>query len=253
MAVAGQPVSVAIDAHSEALQLYKSVISSTSNISLMLFHKAKVLTCLNDLCLRERGFYLLIKNASFSSLPSFGSRVFAVTPLHVHLPRSSTSSLVGRDFHTLIKNVSFSSQPMWDLIIHSPSVSSVSFALVLFSNRCGTPQCVSKAQCPCWHTNREISQSIPSRPSVSLALVPSSNRCGTPQSTLLRLSVLVGTPPCVHPLQNSASLLIHRPVSGSNIICNSLNSPNTDIVLSGISLEIFKTRLLGICFHTVNV
>ena len=63
----------------------------------------------NLLC---KGFYTLIKNASFSS----------PTP-----------------------------QPMWNLTIHPLWGSVSSLALVPFSNRCGTPQSTG-AYRPCWHT-----------------------------------------------------------------------------------------------------
>ena len=43
----------------------------------------------------------------------------------------------------------------------------------------------------------------------------------TPQSTPFGPSVLAGIPPHVHPLRVSVSSLGHRPVSGSNTICNS--------------------------------
>ena len=65
---------------------------------------------------------------------------------------------------------------------------------------------------------------------------------------------------CLLPLRETASLLAHRPMSDSDIICNSPSLPLTDIVLLGfpfqyspcwafpfnIPLKVFKTRLLGI-------
>ena len=94
----------------------------------------------------------------------------------------------------------------------------------------------------------------------SLALVPLSDRCEISQFTSfqgptfllatvwclpsLGLSVLTGTPPDVHPLQGSTSLLAHRPVFGSDTICNSPRPPLTDIVLFRFSLSDFPARFL---------
>ena len=64
-----------------------------------------------------------------------------------------------------------------------------------------------------------------------------------------RPSVLAGTLPHVHPLRGSASSLAYCPVSGSDTICN--NPPLADIVLFGLPLKVFKTRLLGRGFHTL--
>ena len=96
----------------------------------------------------------------------------------------------------------------------------------------------------------EIAQSTPLRGSTSsLALIPFSNRYGTPQSTLFGASVLVSTLPRVHPLQGSTSSLIHRPVSGSDIIYNSPGPPLADISLFGLFLS--DLRLLGRGLHTL--
>ena len=89
-------------------------------------------------------------------------------------------------------------------------------------------------------------------PAYSLAFVPFSNQCGTSNPPPSRPSVLACTPPCVHPLRGSASLLTHRLVSSSHSICNNLNPPLADIVLFGLSLSGFptETRLLGRMFHS---
>ena len=45
------------------------------------------------------------------------------------------------------------------------------------------------------------------------------------------------------PLRGTASLLAHRPVSGSDTICNGPSPPLTNIVLFGLSLSGFSSRL----------
>ena len=75
----------------------------------------------------------------------------------------------------------------------------------------------------------------------------------------LRLNILIGTQPRVHP-----SLMPHRIVSNSDIICNNSNSVLADIILFRLSpsdfpSSFFKTylvgrgfyALLGRCFHTL--
>ena len=47
------------------------------------------------------------------------------------------------------------------------------------------------------------------------------------------------------------SSLPHRPVSGSDVICNSPSLLLVDIVFIGLQLKVFKTRLLGRGFHTL--
>ena len=94
------------------------------------------------------------------------------------------------------------------------------------------------------------------------------NQCGTSQSTLIRgqrprcpsflppidvglppnppplgPNVLTGTPPRVNPLRGTARRLAHRPMSGSNTICNDPNPPLANIVLFGLSLSGFPSRL----------
>ena len=64
-------------------------------------------------------------------------------------------------------------------------------------------------------------------------------------------SVLTGTPLRVYPLQGTASSLAHCPVSGSETICNGPSPPLADIVLFGLPLKVFNTRLLGRGFHTL--
>ena len=139
-------------------------------------------------------------------------------------------------------------QPMWDLTIHHSSGPTSSLALVPISNRYGTPQ------------------STPLQGTASLLTHPSVQ----PPS---RLSLLAGTPLVSTPLQGSASLLAHssclppsglslltstplmstllwsslahRPMSGSDTICNNSSPPLADIVLFGLSLKVFKTCQLG--------
>ena len=64
-------------------------------------------------------------------------------------------------------------------------------------------------------------------------------------------SVLTGTPPRVY-IRGTTRRLAHRPMSGSNTICNDPNPPLADIVLFGLPLSSFpfKTCLLGEGFHT---
>ncbi|KAG7016972.1 hypothetical protein SDJN02_22083, partial [Cucurbita argyrosperma subsp. argyrosperma] len=57
-------------------------------------------------------------------------------------------------------------------------------------------------------------------------------------------SVLAGTPPCVHPTQGSVSSLAHCHVFGSDTICNSPSPPLADIVLFGLSLLGFSSKIL---------
>ena len=56
------------------------------------------------------------------------------------------------------------------------------------------------------------------------------------------------------PLRRTARRLVHRPVSGSDTICNDSAPPLADIVLFRLffraSPQCFKTRLLGKGFHT---
>ena len=56
-------------------------------------------------------------------------------------------------------------------------------------------------------------------------------------------SVLTDTPPRVYPLRRTARRLAHRPVSGSDTICNDSDPPLADIVLFGLSLSDFPSRL----------
>ena len=51
------------------------------------------------------------------------------------------------------------------------------------------------------------------------------------------------------PLQGSTSSLTHCPVSASDTIFNGPSPPLVDIVLFGLSLKVFKTRMLGRGFH----
>ena len=105
--------------------------------------------------------------------------------------------LLGRGFHTLIKGILSPPQPMWDLTIHPPLGSSV------LAGTCSLLQ--SMWDSPIYS---------PSGP-----------------------NVLIGTPPCVHPLLGSASSLAHRPVFGSDTICNGPSPPLADFVLFGLSFR----------------
>ena len=102
----------------------------------------------------------------------------------------------------------------------------LSFKHQLLTDHVGT-------QCPRWHS------------------FPSPIDVGSPNPPPSRPSVLAGTPPCVHPLRGSAFSLTHCPVSSSDTICNSSSPQLTDIVLFGLSLKVFKTRLLGGDVHTL--
>ena len=77
-------------------------------------------------------------------------------------------------------------------------------------------------------------------------LVPFSNRCGTPpNSSPLEPSVLAGTSLHVHSrASDSASSLAHRPVSGSDTLCNGPSPLRTNIVLFGLFLSGFPSRFL---------
>ena len=59
--------------------------------------------------------------------------------------------------------------------------------------------------------------------------------------------------PQIHPPPHlgPVSLLAHRSVFGSDTIYNTPDPPLADIVLFGLSLLGFKTRLLGEGFHTL--
>ena len=113
---------------------------------------------------------------------------------------------------------------------------------------------------------------------------PSPIDVGPPNPPLSGPSILVGTPPCVHPpsglnlladthsllqsmwdspihpfqgiasllahhlmstpLRGSTSSLAHRPMSGIDTICNGPNPPLTDVVLFGLSLSGFPSSIL---------
>ena len=76
-----------------------------------------------------------------------------------------------------------------------------------------------------------------------------------PIQTPLEPSILAGTPPRVHPLWDSASLLEHRSVSTliPFVTAQSTASRYCPLwtFLFGLSLKIFKTRLLKRGFHTL--
>ena len=78
----------------------------------------------------------------------------------------------------------------------------------------------------------------------SLALIPFSNRYETPpNSPPFEASVFTGTPSHVYPFRGRASSLACRPVPSSDTICNGPSPPLVDIVLFGLPLKVFKTRL----------
>ena len=79
--------------------------------------------------------------------------------------------------------------------------------------------------------------------------MPHNRKSAAIKSAIVTPSILAGTPPSVHPLRDSVFSLAHHPMSGSDTICNSSNSPLTDIVLLGLSLKVFKTHLLGRFLH----
>ena len=100
---------------------------------------------------------------------------------------------------------------------------------VLFLTRCGISQSTPfEVQRSCWHS---FSPPI----NVGLSIHP-----------LSRPNVLASTSPHVHPLQGSASSLVHRSVFDFDTIYNDPSPPLTDIVPSfGLPYKVFKTRLLG--------
>ena len=59
-------------------------------------------------------------------------------------------------------------------------------------------------------------------------------------------SILTGIPPRVYPLWGTVSSLAHSPVSGFDTICNGLDPPLADIVLFGLSLSGFPSRLKNV-------
>ena len=109
------------------------------------------------------------------------------------------------------------------------------------------------------------SQSIPLRaPASSLTLFPSSNWCRiAPKSTPFgaqrpywhtalwlpplgnseKAGTSSGTPPCVYPLSGNSEKASTSLVSGSDTICNDSNPPLADIILFGLSLSCFPSRL----------
>ena len=67
-----------------------------------------------------------------------------------------------------------------------------------------------------------------------------------PKSTPLGPSVLIGPPPRVYPpspLRGTARRPAHRPVTGSDTICNDQDPLLADIVLFGLSLSGFPSKL----------
>ena len=95
-------------------------------------------------------------------------------------------------------------------------------------------------------------------PASSLALIPFSNRCGTTTkfTPLQGPAYLLAYRLVCTPFRGTASSLAHRPVSGSDIICNRPSPPLADIVLSGFPFQAspqgFKTPLVGKGFHTLS-
>ena len=124
------------------------------------------------------------------------------------------------------------SQPTWDITIHPPSGPSVLAGTLSFLQ--------SMWDRPQIHP--------PLGPASLLALFPSSNQCGTaPKSTplwgptSLLAHRLMSTP--FGEERGTARRLTHRPVSGSDTICNDSDPPLVDIVLFGLSLSGFPSRL----------
>ena len=106
---------------------------------------------------------------------------------------------------------------------------------VPLSNPCGILQSTSfGAQCPRWHSY------------LSLVDVGFHNPSSLRGPTSLLAHCLMSTP-----LQGSTSSLVHCPVSGSDTICNGPSPPVADIILFGLSLKVFKMRILGSGFHTL--
>ena len=93
---------------------------------------------------------------------------------------------------------------------------------------------------PTW----DITIHLHSRPASSLALFLSSNRCGTAtKSTPLRGPTSLLAHRFVSTfLRWTARKLAHRPVSGSDTICNGPDPPLANIVLFGLSLSGFPSR-----------
>ena len=57
-------------------------------------------------------------------------------------------------------------------------------------------------------------------------------------------NVFTGTPPRVYPFRGTARRLTHRPVSGSDTICNDLGPLLADMVFFGLSLSGFPLKAL---------
>ena len=138
---------------------------------------------------------------------------------HFTLPlKVFKTCLLGRDFHTLIKNASFSSPTNVGLNVLASTRSSLQSMWDLTIHP------------PSWPSILVDTPPGPLQgPAFSLALVPLSNLCAFSQST---------------PFRGPASSLTHRPVFGSDNICNSPSLPLVDIVLFGFSLSGFSSRFL---------
>ena len=114
--------------------------------------------------------------------------------------------LLGRGFHTLIKSVSFSSPT--NVGSHNP------------------PPPLQGPTSSLAHVLSPINVGPPPNPPPSGA------------------NILTDTLPRVTPFQGTSSSLAHRPVSGSDTICNDPSPPLADIVLYGLSLSGFPSRFL---------
>ena len=118
---------------------------------------------------------------------------------------------------------------MWDITIHPPSGPSV---------LTGTPPHVY----PLRGTARRLAICSPPQSMWDITIYPPSGP-----------SVLTGTSPHVYPIWGTARRLAHRPVSGSNAICNDPHPQLTNSLwaLFWASPQGFRTRLLGEGFHTL--
>ena len=135
--------------------------------------------------------------------------------------------------------------PLWGIVRRQP---------VLLPNRCGTSQS-TKGGLFSSPTDVGYHNPPPSGPSVLHCLLSTpfgeqreGNQHNPPPS---RPNVLTDTSPRVYPLWGRVRRLAHRPVSGSNTICNCPNPLLANVALFGFSASGFKSRLLGEGFHTL--
>ena len=184
-----------------------------------------------------RVFHTLIKNVSFFfstdmwsyNPPPLEPSVFVDTPPSVHLLSGSAYSLANClvfDFDTICNS---SSLPIIDIIL---------FGLFGISLKVFKTRLLGRV----FHTL------------IKNASFFFSTDVGFYNPPPLKPSVLADTPPSVHLLSGSTYSLANCLVSDLDTICNSSSLPIIDIILFGlfgISLKVFKTRLLGRVFHTL--